>query len=97
MGLKQLRVNLMYREDILRMTRAIPFQPFQLTLSNGERFVVRHPDMIVPTLGAAFIGLPGKAGKEDRADDGVFVSLAHIVKIEVLPAGTNPAVAGLSA
>jgi hypothetical protein len=75
----------MRREDILSFTRAQPFRPFVVQLTNGERFEIRHPDMIVPTLGMATIGVPAPGSLGDEAERVVHVSLVHITKIEYLP------------
>ena len=42
-------------EGIRSLTRATPFAPFRVFLTNGETYDVWHPDMIVATLGALFI------------------------------------------
>jgi hypothetical protein len=81
----------MRREDILSFTRAQPFVPFEVTLTNGERYTIRHPDMIVPTLGMATIGIPAPGAAEDAAERVVHVSLVHIVKAVPLNPPTAPA------
>lgn len=74
----------MRREDIRDLTRAEPFVPFRIFLTNGDRFDVRHPEMIVATLGAALI--PDDAGEGDD-----IISLVHIVKVKKLTSyGTLP-------
>ena len=83
----------MRREDILQLTRAVPFRPFRVFVSNGQTFDVFHPDMIVATLGSAFIGVPATDGQPGAADTGVHVSLYHVQKIELLPTPTPPAAA----
>lgn len=81
----------MRREDILSFTRAQPFRPFRVYLTTGETYDIRHPDMIAPTLGMAFIGVPAPGSSGDAADVAVHVSLVHIVKIEYLPPAPQPA------
>ena len=34
------------RDEIQRLVRAEPFQPFILTLENGDRVVIEHPENI---------------------------------------------------
>lgn len=80
----------MRRDDILQLTRAVPFQPFRVTLTNGETFDIHHPDMILATSGMAAIARPAAAGPADAADVAVHVSLVHIVKIEFLAPGVSP-------
>lgn len=82
----------MRREDILVFTRAQPFRPFVIELMNGERYEIRHSDMIVPTLGMAIVGVPAAGAVADAADRAVHVSLVHIVKAEYLePTSAPPA------
>lgn len=71
----------MRQQDIVKMTRKIPFEPFRITLTNGENYVIRHPDMIMPTPGSAFIGI-SLPGQPEMAMDWVVVSLNQIVKFE---------------
>lgn len=73
-------------EDIRQLTRATPFQPFRVFLTNGEQYDVSHPDMIMPTLGAAVISAPAPGVPLDLGGSFRIVSLVHIVKIEFLAA-----------
>jgi hypothetical protein len=67
-----------------------PFEPFRIVTSDGVTYDIRHPDLVLVTLGSAVIGFPdpnnpGIAGRYD------IVSLRHIVRLEqILP----PASAG---
>jgi len=61
-----------------------PFQPVKLSLSSGQSFEVRHPEMAFLTRTSILIGV-------DFAKDGVpaefkIVSLLHVVSLEPLPA-----------
>jgi hypothetical protein len=71
----------MLQTDLLKLTRKVPFEPFRLTLTNGENYTIRHPDMIMPTPGSAFIGIP-TSGQPDLSMDWVIVSLTQILKFE---------------
>lgn len=75
----------MRREDIRDLTRASPFVPFRVYLTNGETYDIHHPDMIVATPGAAHIAVPGPGGPPDAADRVLIVSLVHIQKIQYIP------------
>ena len=75
----------MRREDILSLTRAQPFQPFRVFLTNGETYDVRHPDLILATLGAVHIAAPAPGQSPDGLGSARIVSLVHIMKIEPLP------------
>ena len=57
-----------------------PFQPAKLTLSSGQSFKIRHPEMAILTRTSILIGV-------DVAQDGVptefkIVSLLHVTSIE---------------
>jgi hypothetical protein len=67
-----------FREMLARR----PFQPARLTLSSGQVFEVRHPEMALLTRTSLLIGT-------DIAEDGVpaefkIVSLLHVTSIEAL-------------
>jgi branched-subunit amino acid transport protein AzlD len=84
----------MYQDDFRALTRAIPFVPFRVFLSNGETYVVRHPDMILVTPGTVHIAVPTPDGPPDAVGAARIVSLMHVVKVEMLsiPVGTAPGV-----
>ena len=57
-----------------------PFQPVRLTLSSGQAYEIRHPEMALLTRTSILIGT-------DLADDGVpaefkIISLLHVTAIE---------------
>jgi hypothetical protein len=59
-----------------------PFQPFQLVMSSGETYDVRHPEMAFVTRTDILVGV-------DIADDGIpaefkICSLLHVTAIEPL-------------
>ncbi len=59
-----------------------PFQPVKLTLSSGQVFEIRHPEMTLLTRTSILIGI-------DISDDGVpaefkIVSLLHVASMEPL-------------
>lgn len=67
-------------QDLLELTRAQPFEPFELQLSTGEHFAVRHPENLL--VGRTKCYLPVfDNGIVDRM---VHVALVHIVKIDML-------------
>jgi hypothetical protein len=35
-----------------------PFEPFRVCMSDGDKFVVRHPEMCIVTPNAVHIGIP---------------------------------------
>ena len=65
-----------FREMLARR----PFQPVKLTLSSGQAFEIRHPEMAMLTRTSILIGT-------DFAEDGVpaefkIISLLHVTSIE---------------
>ena len=67
-----------FREMLARQ----PFQPVRLTLSSGQSFEIRHPEMAMLTRTSLLIGT-------DAAEDGIpaefkIVSLLHVASIEPL-------------
>ena len=67
-----------FREMLARR----PFQPVKLTLSSGQTFEIRHPEMAMLTRTSILIGT-------DLSEDGVpaefkIVSLLHVTSIEPL-------------
>ena len=69
-----------FREMLARR----PFQPVRLTMSSGQTYEVRHPEMAMLTRTSILIGV-------DLAEDGVpaefkIVSLLHVTAIEPLAA-----------
>jgi hypothetical protein len=67
-----------FREMLARR----PFQPVKLTLSSGQSYEIRHPEMALLTRTSLLVGT-------DVADDGVpaefkIISLLHVTAIEPL-------------
>lgn len=67
-----------FREMLARR----PFQPVRLTMSSGQSFEIRHPEMAMLTRSSLLIGV-------NVAEDGVpaefkIVSLLHVTAIEPL-------------
>jgi hypothetical protein len=77
----------MLPENIQSFTRAVPFQPIRVTLTNGEEFDLQHPDMIVAAYNMATILRPGGAGERSSV---VHVSMDHILKVELLTPNAAP-------
>jgi hypothetical protein len=72
-------------EELLRHLQRRPFEPFRIHLTDGSAFEVRHPEMVLPALLTAEIGLPQNPAVPIAARI-VTVALAHIVRLEPLPA-----------
>ena len=83
----------MSASELLSVLRAKLFRPFRLCMSDGTLYEIRHPDLVIVSLGTAVVGYPSPdfPGAAARYD---IVPLRHIVRIEFLdvpePAETTP-------
>jgi hypothetical protein len=67
----------MNADTIREWLRRQPFEPFELRLSNGEHYQVRHPELLA-------IGKNRLAIVDPTTDRFVHVALVHINSIEAL-------------
>src|SRR5437870_8450061 len=80
------------KDDVDNFLRQKPFQPFRITTTIGETFVVPHHEMMITSNNFVAVGLP-EAGrlpepeKEPSVDTIITLSLLHIVKIEPIKDG----------
>jgi hypothetical protein len=76
-------------EELRDSLQQEPFEPFQLVLSDGGKYEIRHPDLLWVGLSAAYVGLTGQSGQTffERA---VKLDLRHITQIVPLDAATPP-------
>jgi hypothetical protein len=77
-------------EDLHRLLRQRPFQPFHLHLSNGTAFEIRHPELAMVTRSSVIIGKPAADLPPPVVDDFDIVALFHINHMERLPFGAPP-------
>ncbi len=71
-------------DDITSKLREQPFRPFRIIASEGQRFEIRHPDLVFVGSRDIMIGFP--SSHNPRIYDGVTrVALVHIVAMEDLP------------
>ena len=72
-------------DDIRQLTRAQPFVPSRVHITTGESYDIKHPDMIVTTLGSICVAAPDA---EHPLSDGTgsfrIHSLYRVHTIEVL-------------
>jgi hypothetical protein len=72
------------QQEIIKFWKQRPFQPFRISLSNGDVHVIRHPEpfMVFPTYVRIGIAVPGDplllCERVERP------SLSDIVRLEVL-------------
>jgi hypothetical protein len=70
----------MSSNELLAIIRKRPFEPFRMHLSDGTTYDIHHPEMVMPGMSIAIIGLPARPGEEFFARTET-VSLRHVVKI----------------
>ena len=63
-----------------------PFEPFRIVTSSGDRYDVRHPEMVLRVKNGVYVGLGGRGAVADRA---AFVSLLHVTAVETNGNGGN--------
>ena len=71
-------------DDVLQMLRSKPFQPFRISLSDGNQYEVRHPDNAIVSRSTVLVGVPGPRGPDGPAERVVTCALMHITRMEVL-------------
>ena len=49
-------------DDVLQLLRAKPFQPFRISLSDGQQYDVRHPEIAIVSRSTVLVGIPGPRG-----------------------------------
>jgi hypothetical protein len=74
-------------DDILKRIRQKPFRPFRIIASEGQRFDIYHPDLVLVGHRDLAIGHPGP--DNPAVYDGLTqVALVHVVALENLPEQT---------
>jgi hypothetical protein len=71
-------------DDVLLMLRSKPFQPFRISLSDGQEYEVRHPENAIVTRSTVYVAVPGPRGPDGPADRAVICALVHITRIEAI-------------
>jgi translation initiation factor 2 beta subunit (eIF-2beta)/eIF-5 len=81
----------MSSDDLLQRIRQRPFLPFVVVTTDGTRYEVRHPEMLMPGRRTVTIGLPDDPGTPVY-DRQVIVSMLHVQRLELTqaqPPGTG--------
>lgn len=77
----------MRSEDIQELVRRKPFRPFRITLTDGQAYDVRHPELAMVGRSTVAIGLPANGKDETIYDRLVTVDLLHIMQTEHVDSG----------
>jgi len=70
-------------EELRKLLRRQPFAPIRLYFTDGTSYDVKHPEMAFLTRSTVEIGMEEKHGS-GIADEVVYCSLIHIVRVENL-------------
>jgi hypothetical protein len=77
----------MSSDDLLERIRHRPFLPFVVVTTDGTRYDVRHPEMLMPGHRTVTIGLPDDPAKPVYNQQ-VILSLLHVQRLEFLQTQT---------
>jgi hypothetical protein len=66
------------------LTRAAPFEPFRIYVSDGAVFEIRHPDMAIVQRSKVTVAVPGPEGPDGPAKRTVNCALIHITRMELM-------------
>ena len=72
----------MNTETMQTLLKRQPFQPFEVRMSNGDAYQIRHPEMAFLLRSSLILGSP-------ESDDFVFCSLLHVADVIALPIHSN--------
>lgn len=75
--------------DIRSRVQQKPFIPFRLVMSSGEKYEVKHPELVLVGLRDLVIGAPS-AADPDLYDRLSRVAILHITDLQDMPVSTSP-------
>ena len=67
-------------DELRKVLKRHPFRAFEVEISTGERFDIRHPDLLMVGQRSAVIGVLGK-GSDEAYDYSFTVDLFHIIGV----------------
>jgi hypothetical protein len=71
-------------DDVLQKLRARPFRPFRISLSDGQQYEVRRPEIAIVSRSTVLVGIPGPRGPDGPVQKVVTCALVHITRLEAL-------------
>ncbi len=76
-------------QDLRSALHKEPFTPLRLNISGGRTLEIRHPELCVAGVTAAFFGIPALGTEGEPAFERyIIVDLDHIISLEPLEAAT---------
>jgi len=67
-------------DTIEELRSRTPFEPFRIVTSSGDRYEVRHPELLLRVKNGIYVGQGGRGKIANRA---AFISLLHVASIEI--------------
>ena len=80
----------MFPTELVRLLQQKPFVPFRLHVTGGTIYDVRHPDLVIATVGFVAIGYPDPE-HQGMALTVDIVNMSHIIRIEPIAIPPTPA------
>ncbi len=75
----------MEREELNRLLRQKPFQPFRVVVNDGRTYDVRYPEMNLLAQRYIKIGIPDNTAPRPMCDHTEYVALSEIARVEPWP------------
>ena len=72
-------------QEVLNLFRRQPFEPFRIYVSDGKIYEISHPELVLPGLASAVIGIPTDPAHPDLYGQTEIVTLRHVTRLEPLP------------
>ena len=72
----------MRHEELYKALHKSPFHPFRIQLTNGDSWVIRHPDFAALSRSSVLVGI--SSGDDEIPDTFNQYDLLHVVGIEPL-------------
>jgi hypothetical protein len=72
----------MHPRELVALLKERPFQPLRIALSDGESYVVQHPELAIVDPFRLHLGLAGPKGLDEPVERTVHITLLHIVRAE---------------
>ncbi len=73
-------------EDLWERLRKQPFEPFEIHLTDGTTYEVRHPQLVMVGRRSAVVGVSDLEEQPPFYDRATTVALVHIVRLEPIAA-----------
>jgi len=76
----------MVRDDFVALRRREPFLPFRVTLTDGRRYDVIHPQLMMAGGRDLFVGIPRNGSDQPIFEHQVWIPYSDIKQVDMLDA-----------